>query len=312
MTPGPTGPLLGRVPVLRSLAGFDTVTVKSPRSLTRDEWQQLCATTQGEVCEDARKQKGKYRGTKITVQRPTEASLLFLAGLGLGRNLTRVDLAIDFMVATSDLAEELTWHLRDSVAIGGRLAPFVKNRRTFYSRDYEKFRHGFMLTLYGDRPSKWTGEPCAHVEARLRGRAALEDAGLSTIEELLAFDHRAYWAKVLDVRQLPSRGEMAALRARVEVKRRRAAVRRGLKVACRSTTLIEQEAEADMDRLLNLTRIMKSCRLGRGVELGPRDLFERLSKATIWKGVMKPSLFGRVEVEAVLPPAGNAWFDRKV
>jgi hypothetical protein len=55
-----------------------------------------------------------------------------------------------------------------------------------------------VLAIYGDRECKWTGEtPCTHLDWRIRGSAALRQAGLGSIREVMALDDREFWRQRL-------------------------------------------------------------------------------------------------------------------
>jgi len=79
---------------------------------------------------------------------------------------------------------------------------FVKRyRRRDYDppRDYGTYYSGPRKTatnpvIYSDRVCKLTGELfCVHMDWRMRGKANLENAGIHSLEDLLQFDHRAFW-----------------------------------------------------------------------------------------------------------------------
>jgi hypothetical protein len=51
-----------------------------------------------------------------------------------------------------------------------------------------------VLVVYSDRECRLTGvTPCTHIEWRLRGSAALGQAGLGSIRDLLTLDHYEFW-----------------------------------------------------------------------------------------------------------------------
>ena len=53
------------------------------------------------------------------------------------------------------------------------------------------------LVMYSTKLDKVTGQPCAHVELRLKGGAKLKKMGLGTIREILELNHLAFWEKHL-------------------------------------------------------------------------------------------------------------------
>jgi hypothetical protein len=58
------------------------------------------------------------------------------------------------------------------------------------------------IILYADKPSRNTGQPCCHLEWRIRGRAALKAAGIGGAADLLTFDHRRFWRERLLIAKL--------------------------------------------------------------------------------------------------------------
>lgn len=54
------------------------------------------------------------------------------------------------------------------------------------------------ITLYADRASRITDDPdCLHLEWRCNGVAALRRIGINSVNDLLTFDHRAFWQQRL-------------------------------------------------------------------------------------------------------------------
>jgi hypothetical protein len=54
-----------------------------------------------------------------------------------------------------------------------------------------------ILVIYSTKLCKATGEYCVHIEIRIRGGAKLKRMGLGTIQQILDFDHNAFWEKHL-------------------------------------------------------------------------------------------------------------------
>lgn len=54
------------------------------------------------------------------------------------------------------------------------------------------------MTMYVEDHCRITGElNCEHIEWRIQGAPAMRAKGVSTIEDLIGFDHKAFWARVL-------------------------------------------------------------------------------------------------------------------
>jgi hypothetical protein len=70
--------------------------------------------------------------------------------------------------------------------------------RMFGASRYTRARRSRVnVVYYADRPSKVSGEPCLHVEARIRGRDALSERGIHSARDLINFDHRQLWRDLL-------------------------------------------------------------------------------------------------------------------
>ena len=79
----------------------------------------------------------------------------------------------------------------------GRHQRYTYDNTTYWAG--RKARNG--LVLYSDKPCRWTRWPfCAHLELRCNGMAALRAKGIKSIDDLLAFDHRAFWERHLQLR----------------------------------------------------------------------------------------------------------------
>lgn len=60
---------------------------------------------------------------------------------------------------------------------------------------------------YSDQPSKLrsehAGQPCSHLEMRVRGMGALHQVGLYSLADLAQFDHLAYWRSAVEFYEVP-------------------------------------------------------------------------------------------------------------
>jgi hypothetical protein len=66
-----------------------------------------------------------------------------------------------------------------------------------HSRYFRARKSRVNVVYYADQPSKVSGEPCLHVEARIRGRDALTRAGIHSARDLINFNHRSLWQQLL-------------------------------------------------------------------------------------------------------------------
>jgi hypothetical protein len=82
------------------------------------------------------------------------------------------------------------------------------------------------ITIYADQPSRMSGDlDCVHIEARMAGADALRRAGISSVADLLRFDHRAFWQGRLLMYDIDLRKLGRDYYARVEGRRRRRSAR---------------------------------------------------------------------------------------
>lgn len=88
----------------------------------------------------------------------------------------------------------------------------VQFGRTYYfgRRTNGKKRLPRVLAVYADRSSKLlnarpedSSAPSMHIEARLSGSPSLEQEGIACLNDLIHFDHHAFWERCLRLYQLP-------------------------------------------------------------------------------------------------------------
>lgn len=73
-------------------------------------------------------------------------------------------------------------------------------------------RCGHVMAAYSDKPSKIlnarptnNAPPCTHIEHRAFGSAAIADIGIVSLDDLIDFDHPAFWELHIHLYQLPLR-----------------------------------------------------------------------------------------------------------
>lgn len=66
--------------------------------------------------------------------------------------------------------------------------------------------------MYADRPTKlsgrYDGRPAAHVEFRFNGTNSIENIGIFSLGDLVAFDHSKFWQEKMRLFQWKSRTEL--------------------------------------------------------------------------------------------------------
>jgi len=120
--------------------------------------------------------------------------------------LYRSEFALDWdfadPAARSDATAWHRWHFdqprhRDQVCVFDEITRYTRDR---FTRSGRPTRINF--ADYDDQRSKISGQPCLHIEARIGTADALRRAGVYRADDLIDFDHRAFWQKHLRYRAL--------------------------------------------------------------------------------------------------------------
>lgn len=128
-----------------------------------------------------------------------------------------VEISCDFITANFNESEVILKfileHLNISgIKIGTLVEPYEDtyylNRRTNVNGDKAPKN----VVLYADKPSKlaskWIGKPCCHLEYRLTGSDIIGFYGISSIADVLLFDHMSFWHTNLHFLKLPFKNEI--------------------------------------------------------------------------------------------------------
>jgi hypothetical protein len=117
----------------------------------------------------------------IEINQPTKDTIIELARHDL--QISRVDVAIDFLTATPEEAELATEFLSQHVVLKWRRDQrlTVIDATTYWSKKASRRN----IALYGDRESKTRMGSGAHLELRFMRSAACKRAHLGTLDELL-------------------------------------------------------------------------------------------------------------------------------
>lgn len=164
---------------------------------------------------------------QIHLFQPTAKALRILNDAlkgGVAAGLSYAEIAFDVLhpdpqhvkaIRNSFLASVKLRYGRDKVV--RRIATYYFRRRTTGATRTPK-----NLALYADKPSKLDngshyleGLPCAHFEIRISGSDSLEKEGIVSLQDLIRFNHRAFWERNLRLYSVPSQptklGRMLAL-----------------------------------------------------------------------------------------------------
>jgi predicted protein tyrosine phosphatase len=145
------------------------------------------------------------RRQRLLLKQPSEACLRFFAERD-GVQINHVELALDIITP-------FAWELKRAVIVGfvqrhhttrtaRRSKSNKKPRREVTIFPNDNFRtgdlgcRGSVFQAYDTKPSKVFGEfPCFHLEAKINGVRALRQLGISSLSDLLAFDHAQFWQR---------------------------------------------------------------------------------------------------------------------
>ena len=156
-------------PVIRILPYIDTAGLWLP-------YTPRCSRTdiEAEYGRRVRIEECKW-GYRVPLHQPSKQILPVLDDLQREHRavLSWLDIAVDLTTRTSTDADRLKdWLVRRLSLLWcrSRCVRIVTNRRTGATTIYFDWENKHRnLAIYSDRPSKLTGEPCCHIELRLRG-----------------------------------------------------------------------------------------------------------------------------------------------
>jgi hypothetical protein len=146
----------------------------------------------------------KLHGFRLTVQKPSIAVLMELDRWQGRYNATvcRFDVAVDLLPEEPGQLERLNHLLRSHLILKWRTkGPMLDyDDRTYWveqkSRKRSSKRHSNRdLLLYSDRPSKISGEPCAHLELRFHRTQACKREGVQRATDLVRLDPSKLFGK---------------------------------------------------------------------------------------------------------------------
>jgi hypothetical protein len=160
---------------------------------------------------------------KLVILQPTILCLEILyAALGhdVGHQLSYVELAWDIRTINASHALKMRNTLLASVFVPHQRGSVLRVKTTWYygRRENKGVKRGHVFVMYADRPSKLKNvqpdpdaTPCLHMEWRATGKAALQNLGLATLADCIAFDHRVFWTQRLRIHELPAKADLGRL-----------------------------------------------------------------------------------------------------
>lgn len=196
--------------------GFDRVTLWLDRPelpISRRRLRLHCAGLRVAACQPPYQARWKL---KVELLQPTHRCLKLLArsiGWDVAVLVNYLEVAAD--VPANDDSEAVS--RRDAVLASAQMRyqhdRAMRCLTTWYygRRNRGTARCPNVLAIYADKPSKLNcvvrplkeARPCLHIEWRASGSATLESMGVVSLDDLVQFDHRAFWDKHLRMYLLP-------------------------------------------------------------------------------------------------------------
>lgn len=138
----------------------------------------------------------------ITLSQPRDEAFSFLDKVLEGRYfLNYIEFALDLITETRLDAEEVQDFL-DGHQIKlwrGKQQLGYYQTTTYSSKDRWVNNE---IVRYSDKPSKMNGRHCCHVEWRMCGAGTIRTAGINNLLNLMDFDHRNFWKKRIQLREI--------------------------------------------------------------------------------------------------------------
>lgn len=160
---------------------------------------------------------------KLVILQPTIQFLEILyAALGhdVGHQLSYVELACDTRANNTRHALLMRNALLAALSVPHQRGCVLRVKTTWYygRRESRGVKRGHVFVMYADRPSKLNNAqpasdatPCLHMEWRATGKAALQNLGLATLADLIAFEHHVFWSQRLRIHELPAKADLGRL-----------------------------------------------------------------------------------------------------
>ena len=203
--------------------GFDRITLWidiAELPISKEELEAHCADIEVRLMQMPHNARWKL---KIALFQPTRQCLRLLKE-ALGHDIAvlvfYVEIAIDMPAASAEHARlKRNFFLRSAkmryqhhpVVLDEHGTVFYFGRRT-KKKGNKWVRCSHVIAAYADKPSKLLNAqlhegslPCADVESRVSGSAALAEMGIVSLDDLIDFDHQTFWESHIHLFRLPLR-----------------------------------------------------------------------------------------------------------
>ncbi|THT97699.1 hypothetical protein E9531_15490 [Lampropedia puyangensis] len=191
---------------MKHLHFYDLVTLWLDSStLEQGEWVDECS--QYTATKKLQTLNPKWK-TKLELHQPSSECLKFLKkslGTLINHQISKVEFALDIVPSEHEVEAAIplaSKFLKNCYLKAVQTSLTLKDETTWYSGQRDSSDKIFVI--YCDRPSKpaRSNGDCFHMEWRLHGEA-LQAVGATTLSDLIAFDHEAFWnAKICVTKSL--------------------------------------------------------------------------------------------------------------
>lgn len=171
-----------------------------------------------------------HRKCFVALHQPTPQCVKILCellGAEINAEVTYAEVARDLQLPRPILAELRKAFVR-AVQMPHQRELSIKYKGTHYwgQRSKAGTRQGSVLALYTDLPSKLNNArprsdspPCFHLEWRASGKAALENLGIRSVDDLIDFDHERHWETNLKLFAMPRKTDLGRMLAACQGRR---------------------------------------------------------------------------------------------
>ena len=201
--------------------GYDRITVwfdHSDPDIPRKKLESLCL---GDVIPKLGSAPfQQHWKSKVTLFQPQPEALLVLSewlrNSQYQTRLSEIEIACDFITKRKKHATQmLAWLLGHLYLRYHRTRVICSHKVIFYfhrRHDSRGHKTGKVFVLYADKKSKLPGSTygcrCCHIECRLFDNQHLEPLGLYTVDDLIEFDHLAFWTDTVQFARWSSKADL--------------------------------------------------------------------------------------------------------
>lgn len=288
------------VDVLTCGSFIDTIVIRMPRLMERDEFSKLEKSLENssrQIVLVKWKRPDGYFVLGLEIHQPSRAALEFLKTTLTPYRITEVHIALDLVTRTKLDASLLQRYVEARFVKSGRPPKLtywpmkkgtdIESESVYFDRGT---RRGNEAVLYSDNASKpFPDSPCLHVEWRLMGAKEIRKTDLDKPQNLLDLKHADFWDKRLRLWSPPSRSKL------IQKRKKQLGKIPGL-------TTDESRAVRTVEAVIRASS-------GATANVIASDMLHVLNASKAIVGDRPSQLFVVERHDWMLPPQGNAMWD---